>query len=121
MGKLGKFLVGCSVIGAAAAGVYYYLEKTSGKASADADSQTERTSPIDVEAVKEAADRAYTTIRHGTDETIAKVKEAIGPKGEEVAAAAQETAEKVKEAAEELKEAAKDAAEEVVEFFDDEK
>lgn len=80
MSAFGKFLVGIGVAGAVAGATYYMLEQLGEKAQ-----QTVRSSApggngdvIDLsgsaqamgDAAKEAADRAYTTIKHGTEETV---------------------------------------------------
>lgn len=74
MSAFGKALFGAALIGAAAAGVYYYLEKTSRESAVEGE---ENGGAFDPENVKKAANRAYTTIKHGTDETWSKVKDAI--------------------------------------------
>ena len=48
--------------------------------------------------IQDAAARAYTTIRRSSGEAAAKVREKIGPKGEEVIGVAKENAGKIKEA-----------------------
>ena len=74
MSRLGKLLFGLAVAGATAATVYKdYTEK-----------------------FMTAATRTYTTIKDSSADAMAKVKEAIGPKGEEVLDVVGETAEKVK-------------------------
>ena len=80
MSAFGKALFGAALIGAAAAGVYYYLEKTSRESAEEGE---ENGGAFDPENVKKAANRAYTTIKHGTDETWSKVKDAITPKADE--------------------------------------
>ena len=82
MGKFAKFLAGCTVAGAAAAGMYYYLEKSIAEGKLSEDDPTVRT---------------YTTIKNTAYDTIGKVKEKIGPKGEGVLNVAQETAGKMKD------------------------
>ena len=69
MAKLAKFLAGCTIAGAAAAGMYYYLEKSiaEGKLSED-----------------NPAVRTYTTVKASAQDTFGKVREKIGPKGEGV-------------------------------------
>ena len=90
MSKLGGLLFGAAVMAGVAAGVYYYLDKQDRKGSAGADETddefiTDEEEEEDaVDAIRDAADRAYATIKHGTDETISKVREAVGPKGEEI-------------------------------------
>ena len=80
MSAFGKALFGAALIGAAAAGVYYYLEKTSRESAEEGE---ENGGAFDPENVKKAANRAYTTIKHGTDQTWSKVKDAITPRNDE--------------------------------------
>ncbi len=103
MAKFGKFVVGCAVVGAAAASVYHYLEQNSKSSVCDVDEQdddfaeeTEETAGEE-DAFTQAASRTYTTLKTGADEAMAKVKEAIGPKGESVLNVVGETAGKVKD------------------------
>ena len=80
MSAFGKALFGAALIGAAAAGVYYYLEKTSRESAEEGE---ENGGAFDPENVKKAANRAYTTIKHGTEQTWTKVKDAITPRNDE--------------------------------------
>ena len=144
MGKLGKFIVGCSVVGAAAGAIYYLLQQSGqnyevveediigdgeefsmdseetketpdAEPEAEADqaedtaaegNDEEKTEEIYVEdivaenvaKIQDAASRAYTTIRHSSDEAAAAIREKIGPKGEEVLGVAKENAGKIREA-----------------------
>ena len=85
MGKLSKLIFGSLLAGAAAAGVYYYLDQTSKESVCDADDPDEvPAAPLDPENVKKAAERAYTTIRRGTQETVTKVRDAFTAKADEL-------------------------------------
>ncbi len=85
MGKLSKLIFGSLLAGAAAAGVYYYLDQTSKESVCDADDPDEvPAAPLDPENVKKAAERAYTTIRRGTQETVTRVRDAFTAKAEEL-------------------------------------
>lgn len=97
MFKVGRFLFGLAVAGVTAATVYNYLDE--GKESDedfenDLPEEEEEDDPT--ERLKEAATRTYTTIKAGSADAMAKVREAIGPKGEEVLDVVGETADKVK-------------------------
>ncbi len=81
MSKFGKFLVGCTAAGLAAAGLVYVLDKSAKKTERSVDSLEEDTASSDF--VK-AVDRTYTTIRTGAENAYTAVKEKVGPKGEEV-------------------------------------
>ena len=97
----GKLLAGFVVAGAVAAGVYYYLDKDSrksGKTSNGEDiTDAEEARDETADKVKDAATRAYTTIRQTTEDTVSKVKEAIGPNGEKIVTTAADTAAKVRD------------------------
>ena len=98
MFKLGKLLFGLAVAGATAATVYNYLDE-SGKKDDSAKNELPEETPEEedpAEKLKEAANRTYTTIKEGSADAMAKVREAIGPKGEEVLDVVGETADKVK-------------------------
>ena len=134
MGKLGNFVIGCIIAGAAAGGVYHYLETIAqdqpGKDEAGKEEYSE---------ARKFAERTYTTVKTGAEEVYGSFKDKIGPKGEEFLNVANETAgkvkevftdsaEKVKDIIEEVKEEAAEAVpeaeapeapEEVEEFFDD--
>lgn len=101
MFKLGKFLIGVAAAGITAATVYNYLEESS-KSDVDEfeDDLSENVEEENdaAERFKTAATRTYTTIKAGSADAMAKVREAIGPKGEEVLDVVGETAGKVKEA-----------------------
>lgn len=107
MGKLGKMILGTALLGAAAYGVYSYLTKKEeesldasdlenieklegGAADPDEDEFEEK-----AETIKQAANRAYTTIQHSSRQAMDKVKEAVGPRGEEVFNAVGEAATEV--------------------------
>ena len=96
MSRFGKFVAGIAVIGAAAAGVYYYLDQKSRKTQTAGNGDDENET---ADSIKNAADRAYTTIKHGTDETVNKVREAFaeGGKGREVLDEAKTAAGKIKD------------------------
>lgn len=99
MKKFSKLVAGAAVLGAAAYGVYSYLNKLEedfdyeetdielepAGEEEDDDTQDDVTGVDDAaETFKQAANRAYTTIQHGSKQAMDKVKEAVGPKGEEV-------------------------------------
>lgn len=96
----GKILAGFAVAGAVAAGVYYYLDKDSRKGEKKENGEDitndEEAKDESAEKVKDAVDRAYTTIRQTTEDTVTKVKEAIGPNGEKIVSTAADTAARVK-------------------------
>ena len=108
MSAFGKFLVGIGVAGAVAGATYYMLEQLGEKAKQPVRSSAggENGDVIDLsesaqavtDAAKEAADRAYTTIKHGSEEAVDALKEAVGPTGSEVIDVVGETAGKVKDA-----------------------
>ena len=100
MFRLGKLLLGLAVTGVAAATVYNYLDEKSKKTGDEFndDFPEEEAEEDPTEKFKTAATRTYTTIKAGSEEAMAKVREAIGPKGEEVLDVVGETAGKVKEA-----------------------
>ena len=87
MFRVGKFLLGLAVAGFTAATVYNYLDESQ-KSDEDfeddlpEDEAEEEEDPA--EKLKVAATRTYTTIKEGSADAMAKVREAIGPKGEEV-------------------------------------
>ena len=95
MFKLGKLLFGLAVAGVTAATVYNYLDESNGSEEDfendlpedQAEEEEDRT-----ERLKVAAERTYTTIKAGSADAMAKVREAIGPKGEEVLDVMGETA-----------------------------
>ena len=102
MFRLGKLLFGLAVAGVTAATVYNYLDESGKEAE---DEFEEDLDDIDEDAEEEedptekfktAATRTYTTIKASSADAMAKVREAIGPKGEEVLDVVNETAGKVK-------------------------
>ena len=95
MGKLSKLILGSALAGLTAATVYFYLDETMKESVCDAD-DPEGDAPDNTEALKRAASRTYTMIKDGTDEAFVRVREAIGPKGNEVMDVAVDTASKVK-------------------------
>ena len=98
MSSFGRFMLGCGIIGAVAGGVYYYLDSMSKEKAQEApETGSDEEVRTAAEEVEDAASRAYTTIRHSTDETLSRVKEAIGPKGEDVLEVVGETAARVKD------------------------
>ena len=105
MGKISKLIFGTALVGAAAYGLYSYLtkveededymdsdlediEKLEGAPSdeeAEAEEDFEEDDfDVTAETIKQAANRAYTTIQHGSQQAVDRMKEAVGPKGEEV-------------------------------------
>ncbi|MBP3737138.1 MAG: hypothetical protein J6I56_08975 [Lachnospiraceae bacterium] len=93
MGKLGKFLIGCTIAGAAAAGAYYYLEK----AAQLADSATDAPPGAQIGSFTDAAGRTYTTIKDNAEQAYTRIKGKMGPKGEGVLNVVEETAGRMKE------------------------
>ena len=137
MGKLGKLLFGTALVGAAAYGLYSYLtkveededytdsdlediEKLEGAPSdeeAEAEEDFEEDDfDVTAETIKQAANRAYTTIQHGSQQAVDRMKEAVGPKGEEVLntveAAATEVGKTVKDSATKIREILREKNEE---------
>lgn len=98
MGALGRFILGSAVVGAVAAGVYYYLDKNQKDQEGSAEPLGEEEKhAAGKDKVLDAASRAYTTIRHGTEETINNVKKTVGPKGSEVMDVVGDAASKVRD------------------------
>jgi hypothetical protein len=105
MFRLGKLLFGLAVAGVTAATVYSYLDESSKAAEDDFDEDLddidedggdEEEEEDPAERFITAANRTYTTIKASSADAMAKVREAIGPKGEEVLDVVNETAGKVK-------------------------
>ena len=137
MGKISKLIFGTALVGAAAYGLYSYLtkveededymdsdlediEKLEG-ASSDEEAEAEEDFEEDdfdvtAETIKQAANRAYTTIQHGSQQAVDRMKEAVGPKGEEVLntveAAATEVGKTVKDSATKIREILREKNEE---------
>lgn len=82
--SLAKFLVNTVIIGAVAGGVYHYLDQNAKANAANAEDPDLAPTALDPENIKDAANRAYTTIQHGTEEAAGNFKKAIGPQGEEI-------------------------------------
>ena len=106
MFRLGRLLFGIAVAGAAAATVYNYLDQSNKETDDEFNDDfpeeggAEPANEEDyTEKFKTAATRTYTTIKESSADAMAKVKEAIGPKGEEVLDVVGETAGKVVEEA----------------------
>ena len=103
MFRFGKLLFGLVVAGATAATVYNYLDQKMKETEDDfdadlADEEDGKTEEEDyTEKLMTAATRTYTTIKESSADAMAKVKEAIGPRGEEVLDVVGETAGKVKD------------------------
>ncbi len=134
MKKFSKLVAGAAVLGAAAYGVYSYLNKLeedfdyeesdielepAGEEAAE-DAEDNVTAADDAaETFKQAANRAYTTIQHGSKQAMDKVKEAVGPKGEEVLSevgvAAKEMGKTVVESATKIREILQEKDEELSE------
>lgn len=137
MGKIGKLIFGTALVGAAAYGLYSYLtkveededymdsdlediEKLEGAPSdeeAEAEEDFEEDDfDVTAETIKQAANRAYTTIQHGSQQAVDRMKEAVGPKGEEVLntveAAATEVGKTVKDSATKIREILREKNEE---------
>ena len=137
MGKISKLIFGTALVGAAAYGLYSYLtkveededymdsdlediEKLEG-APSDEEAEAEEDFEEDdfdatAETIKQAANRAYTTIQHGSQQAVDRMKEAVGPKGEEVLntveAAATEVGKTVKDSATKIREILREKNEE---------
>lgn len=92
-----KFLLNTAIAGAVAGGVYYYLDQNAKRNAANADDPDEAPGALDKENIKDAADRAYTSIVHGTEEVTESIKQAVGPQGEQIISDVQEAAGKVHE------------------------
>ena len=137
MGKISKLIFGTALVGAAAYGLYSYLtkveededytdsdlediEKLEGAPSdeeAEAEEDVEEDDfDVTAETIKQAANRAYTTIQHGSQQAVDRMKEAVGPKGEEVLntveAAATEVGKTVKDSATKIREILREKNEE---------
>lgn len=137
MGKISKLIFGTALVGAAVYGVYSYLtkveededymdsdlediEKLEGAPSdeeAEAEEDFEEDDfDVTAETIKQAANRAYTTIQHGSQQAVDRMKEAVGPKGEEVLntveAAATEVGKTVKDSATKIREILRERNEE---------
>ena len=137
MGKISKLIFGTALVGAAAYGLYSYLtkveedkdymdsdlediEKLEGAPSdeeAEAEEDFEEDDfDVTAETIKQAANRAYTTIQHGSQQAVDRMKEAVGPKGEEVLntveAAATEVGKTVKDSATKIREILRERNEE---------
>ena len=137
MGKISKLIFGTALVGAAVYGVYSYLtkveededymdsdlediEKLEGAPSdeeAEAEEDVEEDDfDVTAETIKQAANRAYTTIQHGSQQAVDRMKEAVGPKGEEVLntveAAATEVGKTVKDSATKIREILREKNEE---------
>lgn len=132
MGKISKLIFGTALVGAVAYGLYSYLtkveededymdsdlediEKLEG-APSDEEAEAEEDFDVTAETIKQAANRAYTTIQHGSQQAVDRMKEAVGPKGEEVLntveAAATEVGKTVKDSATKIREILREKNEE---------
>lgn len=92
-----KFLLNTAIAGAVAGGVYYYLDQNAKRNAAVAEDPDLAPGALDSENIKDAADRAYTTIVHGTEEVTASIKRSVGPQGEAIISNVQDAAGKVEE------------------------
>lgn len=92
-----KFLLNTAIAGAVAGGVYYYLDQNARKNAAMAEDPEESPRALDRENIKDAADRAYTSIVHGTEEMTESLKRSVGPQGEAIINDVQDAAGKVQE------------------------
>lgn len=97
--SLAKFLVNTVIIGAVAGGVYHYLDQNAKSNAANAEDPDMAPTALDPENIKDAANRAYTTIQHGTEEAAGNFKKAIGPQGEQILNDVQDAGIKIKDAA----------------------
>lgn len=79
-----KILLNTAIVTAVASGVYYYLDQNSRRNAETAEDPDDAPGPLDRENIKDAADRAYTSIRHSTDEAYATIRKSVGPQGEEI-------------------------------------
>lgn len=137
MGKISKLIFGTALVGAAAYGLYSYLTKVeedkdymdsdledieklegapSDEEAEDEEDFEEDDFDVTAETIKQAANRAYTTIQHGSQQAVDRMKEAVGPKGEEVLntveAAATEVGKTVKDSATKIREILRERNEE---------
>ncbi len=137
MGKISKLIFGTALVGAAAYGLYSYLTKVeedkdymdsdledieklegapSDEEAEDEEDFEEDDFDVTAETIKQAANRAYTTIQHGSQQAVDRMKEAVGPKGEEVLntveAAATEVGKTVKDSATKIREILREKNEE---------
>ena len=130
MGKISKLIFGTALVGAAAYGLYSYLTKVEEDEDymdsdledieklegAPSDEDEEDDFDVTAETIKQAANRAYTTIQHGSQQAVDRMKEAVGPKGEEVLntveAAATEVGKTVKDSATKIREILREKNEE---------
>lgn len=137
MGKISKLIFGTALVGAAVYGVYSYLTKVeededyvdsdledieklegapSDEEAEDEEDFEEDDFDVTAETIKQAANRAYTTIQHGSQQAVDRMKEAVGPKGEEVLntveAAATEVGKTVKDSATKIREILRERNEE---------
>ena len=137
MGKISKLIFGTALVGAGAYGLYSYLTKVeedkdymdsdledieklegapSDEEAEDEEDFEEDDFDVTAETIKQAANRAYTTIQHGSQQAVDRMKEAVGPKGEEVLntveAAATEVGKTVKDSATKIREILRERNEE---------
>lgn len=137
MGKISKLIFGTALVGAAAYGLYSYLTKVeedkdymdsdledieklegapSDEEAEDEEDFEEDDFDVTAETIKQAANRAYTTIQHGSQQAVDRMKEAVGSKGEEVLntveAAATEVGKTVKDSATKIREILRERNEE---------
>lgn len=82
--SLVKFLLNTAIVGAVAGGVYYYLDQNAKANAASAEDPDLAPTALDPENIKDAADRAYTSIQHGTEQVTESIRKAVGPQGEQV-------------------------------------
>lgn len=92
-----KILLNTAIVTAVASGVYYYLDQNARRNAESAEDPEAAPHALDSENIKDAADRAYTTIKHGTDEVAENIKKSVGPQGEEIIDEVTEAADKVRE------------------------
>lgn len=97
--SLAKFLLNTVIVGAVAGGVYHYLDQNARSNAANAADPEQAPGALDPENIKDAANRAYTTIQHGTEDAMTNIKKAIGPQGEEILDNVSDAAGKIKDTA----------------------
>lgn len=95
--SIGKILLRTAFVGVVAGGVYYYLDQNARKNAENyADPET-APGTFDPANIKDAADRAYTTIQHGTEEVTSSIRKTVGPQGSEILGNVTEAAGKVRD------------------------
>lgn len=107
MKKLAKLVVGSALLGAAAYGAHAYLNRMEQEEDIFEPDDQDSEQAASYTELEEAANRAYTTIQHGSRQAMEKMKEAVGPKGgeviDEISAAAREMGKTVMDSADKIK------------------